>query len=196
MYPNEHSRVGFILAGGKSVRMGTDKAFLDFAGETLLTRALRIMSEACEEVKIVGDPAKFTAPNYETIADVFPDSGPLGGIHSALTWSSSELNLMLAVDMPFISADLLVFLLRAAGTDTAAITVPSVDGRLQPLCAVYRREFAAYAEDALRAGKFKIDAAFAGVKTRVIEEDELVAAGFSAHNFVNMNTPQDLRNQR
>ncbi len=196
MYAVEHSRAGFILAGGKSTRMGTDKAFLDFHGETLLTRALRVMSEACGHVKIVGDPGKFAPMNYASIADIFPGSGPLGGIHAALICSSFEANLMLAVDMPFVSTQLLAFLFSAAAADSAAVTVPCVGGRLQPLCAVYRPDFAAPAEAALRAGKFKVAAAFAAVKIQVIEEDELHAHGFSARDFVNMNTPQDLHNQQ
>ncbi len=196
MYAIEHSRAGFILAGGKSTRMGTDKAFLHFQGETLLTRALRVMSEACGQVKIVGEPGKFTAMNYASIADIFPGSGPLGAIHAALMCSSFETNLMLAVDMPFVSTQLLAFLFSVAAADTASVTVSRVGGRLQPLCAVYRPDFAAPAEAALRAGKLKVAAAFAAVKIRVIEEDELEAHGFSARDFLNMNTPQDLRNQQ
>jgi molybdopterin-guanine dinucleotide biosynthesis protein A len=187
--------IAFVLAGGKSVRMGTDKAFLDFHGETLLHRALAVARSVCDTIAIVGDPAKFSTyasgPREAVVADIFPGCGPLSGIHAALMHSSAELNLMLAVDMPFVSSELLSFLFAAAGASTALITVPRAGGRLQPLCAVYRRGFASASEEALRAGKYKIEDAFPTVSTRVITDDELAAAGFSERNFFNLNTPAD-----
>jgi molybdopterin-guanine dinucleotide biosynthesis protein A len=190
----EPSRMGFLLAGGKSSRMGTgvDKAFLEFGGQTLLDRALSAMSEICDSVRIVGDPARF-AKYGSVVADIFPGCGPLAGIHAALVHSPAELNLMLAVDMPFVSRELLAFLFAAAADaeNHAIITVPRTSKGFQPLCAVYRREFSIAAEQALRAGKYKIDAAFPSVRIRVIEEAELAAAGFSEQSFFNVNTPQD-----
>ena len=192
MSDSEPSRAGFLLAGGMSTRMGTDKAFLIFDGQTLLDRALIVMQTVCDRVTIVGDPAKFA--KYEAgsvIADIFPGCGPLAGIHSSLVHSAAEFNLMLAVDMPFVTAELLSSLFAAAEKNAAVVTVPRVNDGLQPLCAVYRRDFAAAAERALRAGNYKIDALFSSVSTHVIEAAELAAAGFSARNFFNVNTPQD-----
>jgi molybdopterin-guanine dinucleotide biosynthesis protein A len=202
MAPTEPSRMGFVLAGGKSSRMGTgtDKAFLDFGGQTLLDRALAVMGTVCGRVTIVGDPAKFTeygsakyrsSKNRSVVADIFPGCGPLAGVHAALVHSSAELNLMLAVDMPFVSSELLAFLLKTAENNEAIITVPRTGKGLQPLCAVYRRDFSNVAEQAVRAGKYKIDAAFSSVSVRVIEEGELAAAGFAEQSFFNVNTPQD-----
>lgn len=177
--------------------MGADKAFVDFGGQTLLDRALHAMSAVCGRVVIVGDPAKFIncgSAKYESVvADIFAGCGPLGGIHTALVHSSAELNLMLAVDMPLVSAELLAFLFAAAENTDAVITVPRIRGGFQPLCAVYRRDFCAVAEQALRAGKYKIDATFSGARIRVIEEEELAAGGFTERSFFNVNTPQDRR---
>jgi len=192
----ELSRMGFLLAGGKSSRMGptVDKAFLDFRGQTLLDRALGVMGAVCGRVTIVGDPAKF-AKAGSVIADIFPGCGPLGGVHAALVHSLAELNLMLAVDMPFVSSELLAFLFDVAAAEDnaghAVVTIPRTSRGLQPLCAIYRREFSAVAEQALRAGKNKIDAAFSSVAVRVIGERELAAAGFSEQSFFNVNTPED-----
>jgi len=202
MARSEPSRIGFLIAGGKSSRMGADKAFLDFGGQTLLDRALAVMGAVCDRVAIIGDPAKFAkcglaqsgSAKYESIvADIFSGCGPLAGIHAALVHSPAALNLMLAVDMPFVSRELLAFFFAAAEDkdNHAIITVPRTSKGLQPLCAVYRRDFSAAAEQALRAGKYKIDAAFSGISTRVIEESELAAAGFSERSFYNVNTPQD-----
>ena len=194
--------MGFLIAGGKSSRMGADKAFLDFGGQTLLDRALTVMGGVCDKVTIVGDPGKFAeygsskydAAKYgSVVADIFPGCGPLAGIHAALVHSKAELNLMLAVDMPYVSRELLAFLFATAEDEDnhAIVTVPRTSKGFQPLCAVYRRDFSAAAEQALRAGKYKIDAAFSSVSVRVIEEDELAAAGFSEQSFLNLNTPQD-----
>jgi len=186
--------MGFVLAGGKSSRMGAgpgrDKVFLELGGQTLLDRALAVMDTVCDRVAIVGDPAKFTKYDL-VVADIFPGCGPLAGIHAALVHSSAELNLMLAVDMPFVSRELLAFLFATAEKSDAIVTVPRSSKGLQPLCAVYRREFSTVAEQALRAGKYKIDAAFSSVSVSVIEEGELAAAGFSERSFFNVNTPQD-----
>ncbi len=188
----ENSRAGFLLAGGKSSRMGTgvDKVFIDFKGETLLKRALAAMREVCSSVSIVGDPNKF-AGSESVVQDIYAGCGPLGGIHAALVQSSAEFNLMLAVDMPFVSSELLEYLFATAQRTADMINVPRAGGRLHPLCAVYRRDFAAVAEHALRAGNYKIDATFSKTSVHLIEENELTAAGFSQRNFVNVNTPQD-----
>jgi molybdenum cofactor guanylyltransferase len=190
MATSEHIRAGFVLAGGKSSRMGTDKAFLEFDGKTLLERALAVVAAACGRVTIVGDPDRFSKYG-PVVADVFPGCGPLGGIHAALVSSTAELNLMVAVDMPFVSGELLTFLFAAAEKNNAVVTVPRAGKGLQPLCAVYRQDFAAVAEEALRAGKYKIDAAFARVSTSVIEGNELAVEGFSERSFFNMNTPEE-----
>ena len=192
MSGTEHSRMGFVLAGGKSSRMGinTNKALLDFRGQALLDRALTVMGEVCARVAIVGDPAKFSKYG-SVVADIFPGCGPLAGIHAALVHSPAELNLMLAVDMPFVSRELLELLFVTAANTDAIIAVPRTGKGFQPLCAVYRRDFSTAAEQALRAGKYKIDAAFSGTTIQVIEEAELAAAGFSEQSFFNVNTPQD-----
>lgn len=190
----QRSRMGFLLAGGKSSRLGADKAFLNLGGRTLLERALAVIGSACPTVAIVGDPAKFS--NYgSAIEDIYPGCGPLSGIHTALVHSSAELNLVLAVDMPYVTENLLTFLFAAAeeadANAKAIVTVPRTARGLQPLCAVYRRAFATAADQALRAGKYKIDAVFSGLAIRVIAERELSAAGFSERSFFNVNTPED-----
>jgi len=181
----------FVLAGGKSARMGSDKAFLQLGDETLLSRALKVAGAVTGEVWIVGDAKKFAAFG-RVIEDVYRDRGPLGGIHAALSSSATELNLMLAVDLPFVGPEFLEYLLSRARESGAMVTVPRAGGGLQPLCAVYWRRFSEVAEQSLREGKNKIDSLFATVETRVIEEDELVRAGFSAGMFRNLNTPEEL----
>lgn len=181
----------FVLAGGKSSRMGSDKAFLRLGEETLLSRALKLAGAVASEVCIVGDAKKF-AVFGQVVEDVYRERGPLGGIHAALSGSTTELNLMLAVDLPFVTQELLQYLLSRALESGAMVTVPRTGSRFQPLCAVYRRGFAEVAEQSLLEGKNKIDSLFARVETCVIEENELLRAGFSEQMFRNLNTPEEL----
>jgi molybdopterin-guanine dinucleotide biosynthesis protein A len=183
----------FILAGGKSTRMGTDKAFVTLNGRTLLARLLEVVRSVTTDVCIVGDTAKFSA-FAPVVEDVFPGCGPLGGIHAALRVSKAELNLILAVDVPFVSFALLQFLMAHARNSGASVTVPRINQGWQPLCAIYRREFADAAETALRAGRYRIDALFDQVQ--VIAEEALEAAGFSSNIFRNLNTKEDLEAAR
>jgi molybdopterin-guanine dinucleotide biosynthesis protein A len=182
----------FILAGGKSTRMGTDKAFVEYDGRTLLARALSLARSVTADVRIVGSQEKF-ARFAPVVEDIFGDCGPLAGIHSALRSSPAELNLMLAVDMPFVSGEFLLYLIsQARSLPEVEVVVPLADRRRQPLCAIYRREFADAAENALRAGQNRIDRLFDEVRTRVIEEEELEDGGFSSAIFRNLNTPEEL----
>ncbi len=170
--------------------MGQDKAFLQLGGETLLERAQKVIKCVSEDVRIVGDPAKFGAYGV-VVQDMYPDRGPLGGIHAALVQTRTEFNLIMAVDMPFVEARFLDFLISEARGREAVVTVPRTGGYLHPLCGIYRREFAAVSEKALIRGQNKIDTLFAGLQTRVIEEEEIVGRGFNAEMFRNVNTPDD-----
>jgi molybdopterin-guanine dinucleotide biosynthesis protein A len=185
-----------ILAGGKSTRMGRDKAFVEFEGRTLLARSLDLARAISLHVRIIGSGDKF-APFAPVVEDEFPNCGPLGGIHAALRASHTDLTLILAVDMPFIPRLLLQHLIaQALGAPNAMAVVPRGDAGWQPLCAVYRRKFAVAAEQALRAGRNKIDLLFDRASTRVIEPDELQRAGFSSDVFRNLNTPEELHAQK
>jgi molybdopterin-guanine dinucleotide biosynthesis protein A len=181
----------FILAGGKSTRMGRDKVFVSLDGKTLLARALEVARLVTADVRIVGDAAKFGA-FAPVVEDVFRECGPLGGIHAALRASAAELNLMLAVDLPFVSRALLEYLITRARNADAIVTVARAGGGWQPLCAIYRREFVDVAEKALRQGRYKIDSLFDAPRTQAIEEEELKGRGFSAKMFRNLNTLEEL----
>jgi molybdopterin-guanine dinucleotide biosynthesis protein A len=187
----------FILAGGKSTRMGADKAFVMLGGRntdgsTLLARALDVARSVTDDVRIVGDASKF-ASFVPVVEDIFRDCGPLGGIHAALRASRTEMNVILAVDLPFVPPALIEYLVkRARECASATVTVAQAGGGWQPLCAVYRREFADAAEQALRAGRYRIDALFKAARTQVIGEEELAAGGFSSKMFRNLNTREEL----
>ena len=175
--------------------MGADKALLELAGQTLLQRTLELARVMTEDVRIVGAREKFGkfAPVVE---DKYANRGPLGGIHAALASTRSDFNLILAVDLPFLEKKFLQHLLAEARASGAEVTVPRAAGGLQPLCAVYRREFAALAEQALAAGRNKIDTLYAQTTVRIIEEDELVRFAFSPTMFDNLNTQEEWERAR
>jgi molybdopterin-guanine dinucleotide biosynthesis protein A len=178
----------FILAGGKSSRMGHDKAFLELRGRTLLDIARGHGAEICETVTAVGDRSRF---GPDAIEDIFSDSGPLGGIHAALASSKVDLNLILAVDTPFLNPKFLRWMLQQAASSGAVVTFPKLATGYQPLCAVYRRSFENVAEDALKNGRFKIDALYEKVSTRPITDAELKQLAFDSRMFDNLNTRAD-----
>jgi molybdenum cofactor guanylyltransferase len=179
---------GFVLTGGKSSRMGQNKAVLKFHGQTLLEIAVAKAREVALSTKVVGQREKF---GRDAIEDIFPNCGPLGGIHAALAQSQHELNLILAVDTPLIEVKFLKFLFEQAESSRAVVTVPRTAEGFQPLCAVYRKAFDGVAERALKRGNYKIDALFLQVETRIIEEAEMRRFAFDPAMFQNLNTREE-----
>jgi molybdopterin-guanine dinucleotide biosynthesis protein A len=189
--------------------MGQDKAFLPWEGQTLLERALEAAEAVASGTRIVGPKAKFEAYG-RVVEDVFVDRGPLGAIHAALSATDREFNLILAVDLPFATPALLAYLIARARDTACLATVPRLGTGWEPLCAVYRTEFARVAEPALQRGQnaiyplledgYEPACARAGVQAigvqpigvQPIDEKELVAAGFGAQMFRNINTMHDL----
>lgn len=181
----------FVLAGGASSRMGKDKAFINLDGRTLLRSAVDLAASVSPAVFIVGQKEKFDTFG-SVIEDRFAGRGPLAGIEAALMATGTELNLILAVDLPFLTGDLLRYLVERSVATNALVTVPRTEKGYQPLCAVYRREFGRPARSALERGQNKIDTLFAAVPILTISEDELLQQGFSVTLFDNLNTEEDL----
>lgn len=176
--------------------MGQDKALLRLgSGSTLLEHAVGVASAVAGEVGMVGPRERYGSHAWagEIVEDIFPDRGPLGGIHAALSSTRTDWNILLAVDLPGVTADLLRWMLDQARQTGRQVTVPSVEGGLHPLCGVYRREFKNRAEVALQAGRNKVDGCFDPDSLRVLSEEELRAAGFSPELFVNVNTPEEFQ---
>jgi molybdopterin-guanine dinucleotide biosynthesis protein A len=184
----------FILTGGRSERMGQDKATMRLAsGRTLLENALAVTGAVAGQVGIVGPRPKyaFYAWAGEIVEDVFADRGPLGGIHAALAATTTEWNIILAVDLPKVTSALLEWILKTARDAGSQVTVASIAGGLQPLCGVYRRSFRELAEKALKGGHNKVDACFDPASLRILTEEEVRTAGFYPDMFANVNTPEE-----
>ena len=148
---------GFVLAGGRSTRMGQDKALLRLAGRPLLDLAL----EKLRALPLAAAPrvaaARADLVSYgAVIADLHPGCGPLSGIEAALAATSHPLNAFLAVDLPLLPAQFLLWMLERAQITGALATVPRINGWPQPLCAVYHRELLGPITAALIAGDHKV----------------------------------------
>ena len=195
-HPAQPDVSAFVLTGGKSERMGNDKAMLRLSsGITLLEHALGVASAVAGEVGIVGPRQRYGTYAWagEIVEDIIPDRGPLGGIHAALCASQTDWNIFLAVDLPRVSAELLLWMLKIARADGKEVTVASVDGGLHPLCGVYRKSFMRRAEQGLKEGHNKVAANFDPASLRILTEDEVRNAGFSLDMFINVNTPEEFQ---
>ena len=188
---------GIILAGGRSQRMGTDKALLPLPGkapETFLARMASTLAPLCAEVLIVArDPAQFADvafPGTRIVFDQKPGGGPLMGLYSGLNAMQSSTALVVAVDMPFVQPALLTFLLDCYQQDT--LVVPVVDGVPQVLLALYPRSILPLIESLLQQGKRAPRALLEVAPVHYIEEARLRQVDPQLRSFVGINTPQDL----
>ena len=186
-----------ILAGGQSRRLGRDKAVELFKGEPLIRRVIRRASapvNAVDVVVVVADAARGAAlplgPCHRWAVDVFPDCGSLGGIYTGLDAAQTEWSLVVACDMPFLSAPLLTRL--AASLEGIDAVVPIIDGRPEPTHAMYSRRCLPAIEQRLRAGELKIAGFFDDVAVHYLPEDELRRFDPKLHSFFNINRPEDL----
>lgn len=134
---------GFVLAGGKSSRMGADKYALEIDGETFLDRAVNVLKPVCETVKLVLNDAQNIATNLPIVRDIYQGRGALGGIHAALKDCETKFAVILAVDLPNVSTEAIENLTNFALASNKYIAfVPrQTDSRPQPLCAVYRAKY-------------------------------------------------------
>ncbi|MGO9260915.1 MAG: molybdenum cofactor guanylyltransferase [Bryobacteraceae bacterium] len=185
------SCAGYLLVGGRSSRMGSDKALLPFRGSLLGRSLAGFVERAAGGVVLVGNPQLAPLVGYPAIPDRYPGEGPLGGILTALGHTASDWNLLVACDMPGLSAEFLAGLLDAAARSDADALVPvGPGGRPEPLCAVYHRRALEPLGRAFARGVRKIVAA--------LEEDAQSAPlavcrwpVAEAGVFQNVNTPED-----
>jgi molybdopterin-guanine dinucleotide biosynthesis protein A len=183
----------FVLCGGQSRRMGSDKALLTLGGKSLLERALSLAHRIAPKVAILGPRDRYAAMGERIVEDEFPGCGPLAGIHAALQATETDLNVILSVDMPFVPADFLAYLIeRAQSCPGAPAVVPRVGGIVQGTCFACRRAFRSVCEQRLRQGFYRVEEAIEFVRPVHIEEEEIRSLGFGPGIFRNLNMPEDL----
>lgn len=180
---------GFVLAGGRSSRMGRDKAQILWGTGTLLSLACSHMRQVVAEIYVVGGTQ--SAGGCPVLADNFSGRGPLAGIHSALKHSKTGWNLVLAIDLPLVGSALLEFIAKSCDEINDAVAV-RLGGHFQPLCAAYHQRLLPEIESRLEARELSIHRLLEVVRTRIMDEEELLSVGFPGEMLLNVNTPEDL----
>jgi molybdopterin-guanine dinucleotide biosynthesis protein A len=185
---------GFILVGGTSSRMGTDKSRLILNGLTFTEQLATVLAQITSTVRLVGSGCAH--PGLEAVGDVFTHWGALGGLHAALAGCRREWSLVVACDLPFITPNLLARLAELR-QDFEAVAPLQQNGFLQPLCALYRVDPCLERCEALiRAGERRPLALLEAVKSRFVKFDELSDLDDSEQFFDNINTPEDYSRAR
>lgn len=177
---------GFVLAGGQSRRMGRDKGLLPYHGTALVAHVAGIVRQALgagASVSIIGDEEPYRDLGYPVHADVVARSGPLGGLITALKWTQSDWNLVVACDMPRLLAVSLRNLVEvASGSRAPCVAASGSDGEMEPLCAVYHRRCLPVLERALADRRLKM--------MDLLTELHAEPVPFPREMLANVNTPE------
>lgn len=204
-------RYGFVQAGGGSTRFGSDKALVKLAGKTMLARAVELVSEVCDDVSIVAPAGKYSTEHGPMLTDRWPGQGPLGGILTALHHvnergpdpsragtddSPCSWVLIVSCDMPFLTADFLIFLWQRAASSHAQVVVPQSAGGLEPLCACWRAEAAGLLQTSFDEGIRKVAQAMTRLRIEVLDGSAWKRFDSGNRLFLNINTPSDFAEAR
>lgn len=172
---------GIVLCGGRSSRIGRDKALIEFNGALLLERQIQTLRAAgADRIIVSGKPRPAVAAQY--VPDEFPDRGPLGGLHAALKSVETGFCAVLAVDMPYVTPAVIQTLIRAAD---APVTLARHASGIEPLCGIYRAELHKHIPPLItnRGVPVKVLCDISGFRTVFFSDDRI---------FVNLNTPEEL----
>lgn len=181
-----------ILAGGKSVRMGRDKAFLKIDKIPLIERQVRLLKRYFKKIFIAtNSPHKYRhLKGVKVISDIAAGHGPIGGILSGLSASRDHYNFVVACDMPFINPALMKYMRRnSSGCD---IVVPRIGKRYEPLFCIYSKDCIGRIRAFVGKKILKVSGFFPEVKVKEISREEVARFGCPEKIFMNLNTPEDL----
>jgi molybdenum cofactor guanylyltransferase len=180
-----------IQAGGRSERMGGDKALVQLAGRPLITHVLERVAPLGDEVLVTTNSADdYAFLGLRLVEDERPGAGALAGLQTALRAARYDVVLVLACDLPFVCVPLLEHMLRL--TSQADVVIPRWRGEFEPLHAVYRRTCLPAVELALAEGPQRMISFLPAVRSTVVEEDQVAAFDPQGLTFFNINTPDDL----
>jgi len=180
---------GFVLAGGRSRRMGTNKALLPLGGRRLVDRAIDLLAPHVEDLFVVGPPEVFPFLHVPVLPDEIRQAGPLGGILTGLRHARFENSLVLGVDLPFLTGEVLDRVLAGVSSDTD-VTIPRYHDTQETLCGVYSRRCITPIEGMLMAGHKAVLELLKRVRTRILEEESFQDL-LATDPFFNINTRED-----
>lgn len=187
-----------VLAGGRSSRLGQDKTSVMIAGESLVQRIITRLAPLDSEVVVVfsqeGCDATLPGPKLTTVQDIYPGAGSLGGVYTGLMNSTSFHNLVVACDMPFLNIELLRYMMDLSPEFDAV--VPRVEGKVEPLHAVYSKNCLPPISELLGQGDFRVYRLLNLVRVRYVEQAEIDRFDPEHLSFFNVNTKADLEKAR
>ena len=181
---------GVLLAGGNSSRMGRNKALMTLAGHRLVDRVLAVLAGMFDDLLMVtNSPDLYADLGVRMVPDLVAGKGALGGIHSAIHHAAAPHCLVVACDMPFLNADVLRHLLdQRAEYD---VVVPNVNGRPQPLHAIYGKDCLQPIARRLESDRLHVVGFFPDVRVREVTAEELAVFDPEGLSFRNLNTPEE-----
>jgi molybdopterin-guanine dinucleotide biosynthesis protein A len=181
---------GFITAGGRSSRMGIDKAWLEIEGQSLIERTLASVRAVTSSVAIIANTEGYGRLGVPVFADTYQGIGPLEAVRVALSKTQTDRILLVACDLPFVTTELFSFLLSIPSTSQAIVPL-SADNQLEPLCAIYCKNSLQAVETLIEQGERKMAKLFEKVPTRFVEFKEIRELDGANLFFENINTPED-----
>jgi molybdopterin-guanine dinucleotide biosynthesis protein A len=187
-----------ILAGGKSSRIGRNKALQVIESKSLIQWVVDRLVIISTEIIIATAHGEAipcsSAVRIKTAADIYPGKGPLVGIYSGLIASSSSRAIVVGCDTAFLSVGLLEYMTQICSTFD--VVIPRIKNELEPLCAVYSKNCLAPIQDLLEQDELRIRKLFSMVKVKYVEEDEINRFDPKHLSFFNINTQDDLERAR
>lgn len=184
---------GIILSGGKSSRMGKNKAFIEIDGVPIIQRICNLFKTLFSEILIVTNEAElFQAFEEARIhTDLIPDQGVLGGLYTGIFYASYPYAFCVACDMPFLRGPLIRYLIGKI--ENYEVVVPKTRDGLQPLHAIYSKNCLGPIKKIMEQGKLKVIDVYPMVRVNVVREDEFLSLDPTRESFLNVNTPEELR---
>lgn len=179
--------MAYVLAGGKSSRMGQDKGLMMFRGKPMIQFVLDELSKLHLEVKIIANSDAYNALGYEVIKDIVAEKGPMGGILTALNDCQTAYALVLSCDTPLLPAAIIKHLISAMNDD---ITVAQTSTQIHPLCAIYKTTLKQKIKQHIENTQLKMQELIGEVRSKAVNMDTFMEQ--YAEAFVNMNTPKDV----
>lgn len=180
-----------VLAGGQSRRMGTDKSFVTLNGRTMIERVLdQVLALDLPVALVANQVERYSGFGLPVFPDVIEGKGSLGGLYTALFHTRTAYTVCVACDMPFLSPQLLMYLIELRHEYDAV--VPEVNRRLQPLHAVYNRTCLAPLKTLMDHNQLAIHGLYNHINARVVPQSTLVRLDAGLRSFENVNTPGDL----
>ena len=177
-----------ILAGGKSNRMGSDKALIPFKGATLLEQSVKLWQPKFKSILISSNDPAHKMQGCKTIPDKIPDCGPIGGIYSCLEESDTDWNFFISVDSPFVEPELVRFLISEIN-DYQAVIPFHLNGK-EPLIGLYHKSSLPFFQKHILEGSFKMHYLLEKIQVNFVDVQSMVDA--NAQLFKNLNRPEDL----